>query len=588
MRPWLLAATLIGLLAPTTLAAEASGELTSDAPVRLFGDGQAVGSDLFLYHYAFRDGSFSGKVYSGTLTEHRWFQVAEGQPFACYSEYEGRHEFEKALVADPQTPYNVIDFGLVTGAFARTKFPNGLGFSISSVGDPQDSSEPFAYLGPNPYPHQGGVSGGASGTIGGDEPPEAGADPFVPAFATDAFAAVPARAFNTVSSMNMELYWGEIKTVQRERERTFSAGVAEEPRPNPAPNPITPDPECKVIVTRWIEFDQITVVASIDQSGAERALAYWRGEGSAQSADEMPGHWERSRGADFAKALEDRNLPATLLAAPDFHLELSGRAQFYNALGSISVGGLPHEAKDATMTLHGHPTLKPVASDGAQRMTTRVGGDVATASVGGVADDGWTWTLDVPATFAFAAGLSAVAAAAWAWPLLKLKGTQWLLFPLYARLKKEDVLENPLRDDILVVVQGSPGISASELGRRLECGWGTLVYHLTVLERMQLISSAREGRHKRFFVQGRINYSDKGAVGLLANPSARTLLDAIRERPGLIQRDLGRLLGLSPGTVAWHVDRLEEAGLVIKEEEGRVVRYYPSAKLLELTRQLAA
>jgi predicted transcriptional regulator len=185
-------------------------------------------------------------------------------------------------------------------------------------------------------------------------------------------------------------------------------------------------------------------------------------------------------------------------------------------------------------------------------------------------------------------GVAAVAGLAYAWPTVKFGTTKFLLAPLYARLKREDLLENPLRDDILEVVQTSPGISASELGRRLNCGWGTLVYHLTVLERMQLLSSAREGRHKRFFVQGRINYSDKGAVGLLANPAARMVLDAIKDQPGLIQRDLSRHLNLSPGTVAWHVDRLHEAGLVLKEEEGRVVRYYPSQKLLELTKSLAA
>jgi predicted transcriptional regulator len=124
-----------------------------------------------------------------------------------------------------------------------------------------------------------------------------------------------------------------------------------------------------------------------------------------------------------------------------------------------------------------------------------------------------------------------------------------------------------------------PGISASELGRRTHCGWGTLVYHLSVLEREDMVWSAREGRHRRYFAQGGINYSDRDAVGLLRNPASRRLADAVQRAPGIIQKDLSREVQLTPSTVAWHVDRLVAAGLVEKRAEGRQVRYFPSQRL---------
>jgi DNA-binding transcriptional ArsR family regulator len=580
----LLVVTLVALLLPTAQAGQASGELTSDAPVSLYGDGRAVGTGLHLYHHAFREGSLAGKVYSGLVVEHAKLHVKETmppQPPECDA-FEGRDETQTGPSADPQRIYTLIDFGLSQGSFARLTFPGDALFSIGEVGAPKTLDRPFLYLGPNPYRHETQQSPGP-------QEPDAR---WVPAFATEAFAAVPAGPFNTFGPLTLELEWGTMKTIQGERERTHRAGVFDESRETSSSNPLDPTTDCLVVVSRWVEFQQTVVMASIDQAGTDRTLDFWHGGSTGQAfsgSDEAPpeGYWDRGRGADFAHALEELRLPASLVAGPDFHLAVDGEARFDHALGSVSVDGRLHEVKDGPIALQGQLNVQPEASEDGHRMTTRIGDEVSGVIVGGKAP-GLRWTLDVPVTLGFAAGLAALGAAAWAWPALKFKGTQWLLFPLYARLKKEDLLENPLRDDILDVVQRSPGISASELGRRLECGWGTLVYHLTVLERMQLISSAREGRHKRFFVQGRINYSDKAAVGLLANASARTLLDAIRDRPGLIQRDLGRLLGLSPGTVAWHVDRLEEAGLILKEEDGRVVRYYPSAKLLELTRQLAA
>jgi predicted transcriptional regulator len=55
-----------------------------------------------------------------------------------------------------------------------------------------------------------------------------------------------------------------------------------------------------------------------------------------------------------------------------------------------------------------------------------------------------------------------------------------------------------------------------------------------------------------------------------------------------MQKELSARLSLSAGTVAWHVERLAGEGLVVKEEDGRTVRYYPSERLLDLTRRLAA
>lgn len=582
MRTLALLGLLLLLALPGAAATRVAGELTSDAPVTLLGDGVATGRDLALLHYAFAEGSLAGRAYSGTLVERIVAHLQPPQQNPTCNQFEGQQQSYTRLAADSTKYYDLIDYHLKGGALARIGFPNEARFSATEAGASRDLSKPFALLGPNPYRYRAGAAPAA----------DAAPDSFAPAFPTGGFVVVPTETLHTVGPVEMTLEWGVLEAKQRDRTQDYSAGIVPSTRTvTDGTNPLQPTTvTCTVDEVHTYEFDQSIVVLTLAQEGADRPARVWARHETPDvaAAHAYPaGYWSRRDGPAFATGLDQAALPATVFTSPDFTMRVQGAARFERALGTLTGDGVHDEVKDQGVRLVGDLGLTPLSSDDGHRMTTRVGNDLTAFAVDG-ANGPKALLAAAPWIAGGLAGVALVGVGLWRTPVARFEATKWLLTPLYARLRKEDLLENPLRDDILEVVERSPGISASELGRRLECGWGTLVYHLTVLERMQLLSSAREGRHKRFFVQGRINYSDKGAVGLLANPAARLVLDAIREAPGSIQRDLSRRVGLSPGTIAWHVERLSEAGLVLKEEEGRVVRYYPSQRLLELTRQLAA
>lgn len=580
-----LALLLFAVLATATFAGSApsTGQLASDAPVLLYGGGAVEAAQIRVHHFAFRDGSISGDIDVGRLWDHEVVEVAYNQPPECYG-FAGTTDDLLLSFNATEQPENRRKLQLVEGGLAILHASGAFAFMVGEP--PADSDdELFAYLGPNPYAYEGQQ-------LPSENPPD---EDFAPAFPNTTFAAAPT-PFTTATPYTLELHWGSLR-LQRltGQTATYEAGVRESTRytsfdPSEIP-PRTPV-ECRLHEVHVLQFELLSAATTIDQDGLDRAVGFWNGQAPEDAFAQAPppeGYWDRSRPEGFPDALVKLRLPATLVAAEGMAVTAKGRALFDDALGSVAVGSTIHRAETSDTTVVGNLRLTPetAGADGRQ-MTTRVGGDVSDVQILG-APKGESF-LDAYGAFLWGGvgGAGLLGAAYFAWPSAKFGATQFLLLPLYARLKKEDILENPLRDDILEAVDSSPGISASELGRRLSCGWGTLVYHLTVLERMQLISSAREGRHRRFFVQGRINYSDKGAAGLLANPASRVILDAIRDTPGLIQRDLSRRIGLSAGTIAWHVERMENVGLIIKEEDGRVVRYYPSTKLVELTQQMAA
>ena len=55
----------------------------------------------------------------------------------------------------------------------------------------------------------------------------------------------------------------------------------------------------------------------------------------------------------------------------------------------------------------------------------------------------------------------------------------------------------------------------------------------------------------------------------------RAAFDAVREHPGAHLRDLARTLGIDPRHAQYHLDRLQQAGLVTIVQDGGFTRHYP-------------
>jgi predicted transcriptional regulator len=82
-----------------------------------------------------------------------------------------------------------------------------------------------------------------------------------------------------------------------------------------------------------------------------------------------------------------------------------------------------------------------------------------------------------------------------------------ILVLLYTRLKDVDVLDNYNRGMINGYVLAHPGTSFSELRRSLAMPNGSLVYHLRILEKNELIKSKRAGNLVQYY-GAEINYSE--------------------------------------------------------------------------------
>ncbi len=62
---------------------------------------------------------------------------------------------------------------------------------------------------------------------------------------------------------------------------------------------------------------------------------------------------------------------------------------------------------------------------------------------------------------------------------------------------------------------------------------------------------------------------------LLLLDTRQKILEAIYRKPGIHFRELARMTGLATGQLEYHTYRMEKAGLIRSEKDGKYTRFYP-------------
>jgi predicted transcriptional regulator len=152
-------------------------------------------------------------------------------------------------------------------------------------------------------------------------------------------------------------------------------------------------------------------------------------------------------------------------------------------------------------------------------------------------------------------------------------------FPLFSRIERGDVLDNPVRARVLDAVAQEPGLSLSEVTQRAGIAWGTAVHHLRLLERHRLVVSVRELAHHRYFAADTPAAAQRAAVSVVLHPTARRIAEFVAQRPGTDQAGICRALRLNNPSASKHLSQFESRGLVQSQRVGRSRLYQATGGL---------
>ena len=147
-----------------------------------------------------------------------------------------------------------------------------------------------------------------------------------------------------------------------------------------------------------------------------------------------------------------------------------------------------------------------------------------------------------------------------------------LLIPMYTRIQKEDVLDQFVRGQIFGYIKTNPGVHYNQIRRGIDVKNGTLSYHLSVLEKTELIKSRREGVRYRAFYPTNMKFPKKERFRL--TEFQISIIDVIKENPGITQKQIAKKLGKKPQTINYNIKVLEQANLIDVLKKGRKTTCY--------------
>ncbi|MEC7687088.1 MAG: winged helix-turn-helix transcriptional regulator, partial [Candidatus Thermoplasmatota archaeon] len=146
--------------------------------------------------------------------------------------------------------------------------------------------------------------------------------------------------------------------------------------------------------------------------------------------------------------------------------------------------------------------------------------------------------------------------------------------PLYSRLQKDTLADEPTRQKLLSTIYTEPGTNFTLLKEKLGLHNGTLAHHINILENNNMITSHRSGRQRLFFPFGGV-LNNKLRTSLITNKTQKDIITIVKDNPGITQSMVSRNLNVSRQKVNYHVNCLSNESIIKVEKQGRITRLYP-------------
>jgi predicted transcriptional regulator len=149
-----------------------------------------------------------------------------------------------------------------------------------------------------------------------------------------------------------------------------------------------------------------------------------------------------------------------------------------------------------------------------------------------------------------------------------------LFLPLYTRLRRDTLADEPTRQNLMRYIYVHPGANFTQLRDHFDLHNGTLSHHLNVLENHSVIESFRAGR-QRLFYPCRAERAGVVARPLVTSEVQQQIVMLIKDEPGITQSMIATRLDMSRQKVNYHVNALTRQALIRIERSGRITRLFP-------------
>ncbi len=145
---------------------------------------------------------------------------------------------------------------------------------------------------------------------------------------------------------------------------------------------------------------------------------------------------------------------------------------------------------------------------------------------------------------------------------------RYAFLTLYTRLSPDriesDIARQNTRGQIYRFIKEQPGINLSSIKEESKLGYGTVVYHLSVLQREGYLRSATAGRRKQFWTKRDFPGLEETSL----TETQQTILEALKEKGKMTRKELQEKTGIPKSTLGNNIRELVKAGKMEEEETG--------------------
>jgi predicted transcriptional regulator len=135
------------------------------------------------------------------------------------------------------------------------------------------------------------------------------------------------------------------------------------------------------------------------------------------------------------------------------------------------------------------------------------------------------------------------------------------------------LLDLEMRRRLYALVQAYPGLHIREAARQLDTSIALVEYHVAILRENHLVREERDDRYVRLFASPRgdgPSEAERRVLRVLRERLPLRITLALLDRDGPAQhKTLCEELGLGKSKLSFHLRKLEEAGVVRKDADGR-------------------
>lgn len=139
--------------------------------------------------------------------------------------------------------------------------------------------------------------------------------------------------------------------------------------------------------------------------------------------------------------------------------------------------------------------------------------------------------------------------------------------------EEHPALELEVRRDIYQLIEDKPGVHVRAIQQTLDLPYGTTTYHLNYLERQDLVTAKQDNGFKRYYATHKVGRRDKELLQLLRQKMPRRICAHLLIEPGMTHQELLERFDISASTLSYHLKKLVDAEIVVKDKKGRHNHY---------------